>query len=389
MTQDVPYLAATLNPNLVVPTLPAQSLNASADTLDASLRLSASPTERLRLSATLTRNERDNHTPSLAYPSVSTDMFIGVTPRINLPYSFTRDRLKLAADYRGPGSLKLAAGGDYETIDRTLQETGTTREGTVWARASAIAPKNIAVSLKLAHAERTSSGYDVVAAVQPPENPLLRKYNLADRRRDSAALRADTTLGENVSIGVNADFANDNYTRSVIGLTSAHSGTVGADVSAAVSETTQLRLYAQAERIRSRQVGSQQFGLPDWTGRSEDSVDVVGAGVTHSAMKGKLELSADLTLSRSRSATMVDTGASAPPFPAASASLDSLKLSATYRLSDKLSVLAGYWHERYDSRDWHLDGVLPASVPNLLTFGEQSPRYHVNVLRVVLRYRLQ
>ena len=389
MTQDMPYLAATLNPNLVVPTLPAQSLNASADTLDASLRLSASPTERLRLAASLTRNERDNHTASLAYPSVSTDMFLGVTPRINLPYSFTRDRLKLSADYRGPGSVKLAAGGDYDSIHRTLQETGTTRETTVWARASALAPKNIALSLKLAHSDRSNSGYDVVAAVQPPENPLLRKYNLADRRRDSAGLRADTTLGENVSIGLNADFANDNYTHSVIGLTSAHSGTVGGDMSAAVSETTQLRLYAQAERIRSRQVGSQQFTLPDWSGRSDDSVDVVGAGVTHTAMKGKLELGADLTLSRSRNVSIVDTGAAAPAFPAATASLDSLKLYASYRLTDKLSVLGSFWHERYDARDWHLDGVLPATVLNLLAFGELPPQYHVNVLRVVLRYRLQ
>src|SRR5207247_8473777 len=124
-------------------------------------------------------------------------------------------------------------------------------------------------------------------------------------------------------------------------LTHARSASLGADVSAAVSETTSLHLFAQSERIRSRQAGSQQFAQPDWTGRVEDTVDVLGAGVTHSALKGKLELGAELALSRSRSATRIDAGASSPPFPTATA-LDSLKLSANYRLNDKLSVLGSY-----------------------------------------------
>ena len=172
MTQDAPYLAATLNPSLAVPTLPATSLNGSADTLDASVRLSATLTERLRLAATLSRNERDNQTASAAYPSVSTDMFLGATPRVNLPYSFTRDHAKLSADYRGPSHLKLSAGADYDTLHRTLQETDATRESTLWARITAQPRADLSASLKLAHAERNNNGYNVVLAVQPIENPL-------------------------------------------------------------------------------------------------------------------------------------------------------------------------------------------------------------------------
>lgn len=387
MTQDTPYLAATLNPNLVVPVLPAQSLNGRAGTLDASLRLSAQATERLRLNASLTRNERDNETPSNAYPSVSTDMFVGLAPSINLPYSFTRDRLKLGGDYRGPASLKLAAGIEHDALKRTLQETSSTREASVWGRASVQARENLSLSLKLSHAERDNTGYTAVAAIQPPENPLLRKYNQADRRRDTAALRADLTLSEKVSVGLGVDLANDDYTDSVIGLTRAKDASVSGDLSAALSEATQLRLFAQAERIRSDQTGSQQFALPDWTARSEDDVDVVGAGLTHSALKGKLELAADLAFTRSRSDITMMTGSPATPFPTATTTRDTLKLSAHYRWSEKLSLLGSYWYERYEAKDWQLDGVLPATVPNLLAFGQQAPRYHVNVLRVALRYR--
>ena len=387
MAQDQPYLAPTLNTSLTVPVLPAQSLRGRADTLDASVRLSAQATERLRLNASLTRNERDNQTPSNAYPSVSTDMFVGATPRINLPYSFTRDRLKLGADYRGPASLKLSAGAEYDTADRTLQEIETTRESTVWARASAQARENLSLSLKLAHGERNNSGYSAVAAVQPPENPLMRKYNLADRARDTAGLRADFTASERVTLGLGLDWSRDDYQHSLIGLTGARSASVGADLSFAVSETTQLRAFVQAERIRSEQAGSQQASQPDWSARSKDAVDIVGLGVTHSAMKGKLDLRADLAFTRSRSDVALDNGGTSPPFPTATTALDSVKLAATYRLKEKLSLVASYWYERYDAKDWHLDGVAPASVPNLLAFGEQAPRYHVNVLRVMLRYR--
>ena len=148
-----------------------------------------------------------------------------------------------------------------------------------------------------------------------------------------------------------------------------------------------MHLYAQAERVRSRQAGSQVFAQPDWLARNEDSVDLVGLGVKHVALKGKLTLGADLTFLRSRSDVTVDAGPVAPPFPTATTALDRLKVYATYRLKDNLSLIGSYWYERYDAEDWRLDGVLPATIPNLLAFGMQPPRYQVNVLGVALRYR--
>lgn len=389
MTQDAGYLAATLNPGLAVPALPASSLRGRASTLNAGLRLSAAPTERLRLNASLTRDERDNDTPSAAYPVVSTDMFLGGAPRFNQPYSFTQDRLKLGGDYRGPGSLRLAFAAEHDERHRTLQETDRTREDTVWGRVSAKLRDNVSLALKLAHAERTSADYRAVPWIDPAENPLLRKFNLAERKRDSAGLRGDIALGETVNLGLSVDAAKDDYDRSQIGLLDGRSIGIGADVSAALSEQTQVNLFVQGEEIRSRQAGSQLLGAADWRGRTRDSFEVLGAGVKHLAMKGKLELGGDLTLARSRSRVSVDTGAASPSLPTATTSRDTLRLHATYHLKDQLSLVGSYWYERYDTQDWRLDGVLPATVPNLLTLGEQPPRYHVHVLGVALRYRFK
>ena len=76
-----------------------------------------------------------------------------------------------------------------------------------------------------------------------------------------------------------------------------------------------------------------------------------------------------------------------PPFPTAKTTLDSLTMYGLYKLKDNLSIAGGLTFEHYSSDDWHLDGVAPGTVPNLLALGMQSPHYSVTVLRVGLRYR--
>lgn len=386
MTKNAAYLAPTLNTSLLVPSLPASSLNGSADTLNVSLRLTAAPIDRLRLNASFTRDERTNNTPSAAYPLVSTDMFLGGL-RSNQPYGFSQDRVKLSAEFRATKNLRASVGAEEDDRQRTLQETGTTRETTVWARVDAQVLANLNLTAKVAHAERNQSDYSALAWVSPAENPLLRKFNLADRRRDSGSLRADFTVTKGVQLGVDVGISDDDYAHSSLGLLDGRSVSFGADASATLSDDTSVHAFAQGERIRSRQTGSQTFAQPDWTGRNQDAVDVFGIGVKHVALKGKLELGADLAISRSRSEVSVDTGSLTPAFPAAVNSLDSLKLRATYRLRDNLSLTGSYWYESYDSRNWRMDGVLPATIPNVLAFGELAPRYYVNVLSLALRYQ--
>jgi len=79
--------------------------------------------------------------------------------------------------------------------------------------------------------------------------------------------------------------------------------------------------------------------------------------------------------------------AGAAPFPTATTQIDTFKLYATYKLKESLWLTGSYWYERYDTQDWHLDGIAPATVSNLLAFGAQPPHYSLNVLRVALRYR--
>ena len=112
-----------------------------------------------------------------------------------------------------------------------------------------------------------------------------------------------------------------------------------------------------------------------------------GLGVKHAAIKDKLDLGADYSTTRSRSQINVNTGLLTPAFPEITATLDTLKLYATYHMKETVSLQAGYWIERYSSKDWMLDGVAPTTIPNVLTMGLAAPQYHVNVLRLSVRYK--
>jgi MtrB/PioB family decaheme-associated outer membrane protein len=386
MTQNDSFLPYTLNAGLGV-TGPGGSLNGRVTTLDAGLKLYSAVTQRLRLNAAYTHNDRDNQTPQASYSWVTTDMFVAA-PRINLPYSFKEDKLKLSADYRASAKLRGSVGADFDAHRRTFQEVDTTRDNTAWGKISSRLSDKLNLTFKLTHGKRSNSGYHTVSGIAL-ENPLMRKFYLADRTRDTAGARADIAVNERISIELGIDSSEDKYSESTIGLQDGKEFNLNGDVSAMLTDRTSLHFFANHQVIKSRQAGSdnQAYPLPDWTADTKDTVDFFGLGVKHKAIPDKLDIGADYSLTHTRSQINVDTGASNPGFPDMTTRLDSLKLYATYQMKKNMALQAGYWYEHYTSRDWMLDGVGPATVPNVLALGLQPPQYNVNVVRVSLRYK--
>lgn len=386
MVQDEAFLAPTLNNTLAVSGLPRASLDGRVATLNASLKLNSVISDRLRLNAVYSHNDRDNRTPQAVYAWVTTDMFLA-SPRTNLPYSFTLDKLKLSADYKASARIKGSVGFDHDSHKRTFQEVDSTSENTFSGKITARALDNVDMTFKLSRGDRSNSGYQVVTAITPPENPLLRKFNLAERTRNSAEWRADVAATDSINIGLQADASEDNYSASTIGLTSGREFNLSGDVSVMLSDETSLHFLANRQEIKSKQAGSQAFSTPDWRSENKDTIDLFGIGVKHAVIKDKLDVGADFTVSRSQGAISVNGGAADPAFPDLSTSRDSLKLYADYRMKNSMSLHAGYWYERYDSENWMLSGVAPGTIPTVLTFGEPVPRYRVHVIAVSVRYK--
>lgn len=388
MTQDAAFLVATLTPALAgaAAPLPQASLHGRVDTFNASFSLTATPIDGLRLVASYLRNNHDNRTPTAAYPAVSTDIILGPVPRQTPAFSFKQDRVKLGADYRFSKGLTAAAGADWEQVQRSYQDVVNTDESKVWARVVWQALEPLGVALKVAHAERTHSTYGVATWVTSPQNPLLRLPYLADRRRDMVGMRADLAVSETLGLGAYVDTAQDDYTSSPVGLHNGHTTSGGLDASYALSEQTQLQAYAQGERMRLRQTGSEAYAQADWSGSTINEAYVLGLGVKHSALGGKLELTGDIVTARSRNNVAVEGNRPGPAYPINTQLRDSLRLRATYRLQDGLWLSGTYRHERQTAQDWQLDGIGPATLQNLLALGQTPPRYRVDMVGVTLRY---
>ena len=391
MTQDEAFLASTMNASLAptVPPLPAQSLDGVVNTFNSAVKLTAAPTQGLRLTASYDRDSRQNDTDVRSYPTVSTDMFVGATPRSNTPFSFTLDRFKLIGDYGGglAGNARITGGAEFDKRERTYQEVVTTEETTLWGKIAAQPTEKLSGWLKIAHSWRDNSVYGTSYWFGYPENPLLRKFYLADRLRNSIEGRLDYAINEKYSLGFSADYAEDDYEDSTVGLVSAKNSNFAVDFSAAFTERTQGRAYYQSQSIRSQQNGSEAFAGPDWSGRVKDQFDIFGLGIKHVAIPNKFDIGADISVARSRGDVAVDNALAAAPFPTTKTNLETFKLYGTYHLKDNVSIVGSYQYEHYDSEDWRLDGIGPATVSNLLALGALPPNYSLSVFRVALRYR--
>jgi MtrB/PioB family decaheme-associated outer membrane protein len=386
MEQDDTLLAASINPNFSGVALPRQSADAKVDTVTANLQASSAVTDKLRVNASLRYNDRNNKTPSQVFDWVSTDVSAALARR-NLPYSFTDKIAKLDADYRLTRRIRLGAGAEYAHKDRTNQEVDSNREESGWGQVRVHLLETLEFSLKGAHSERDASGFHLVPDIQPAENPLMSKYNMADRSRDSGSFMLSYTPTERITIGLSGDLTRDRYSKSLLGLTASRQGSINADVAFLLNKATSLHAFAGQEQIRSEQQGSQSNPMAaDWFAENLDTVNTFGFGVKHQFIKKRLDVGADYVMNRSTGEISIVSG-SLSSFPDLKTTLDSVKLYADYRLKKELSLHAAYWYEHYNSKDWMRDGVNPDTIPNVISLGMNSPDYAVNAVMMSLRYR--
>jgi len=379
MTQDESFLPATVNTSFASPALPRTSLDGQVDTLNANFRVISAVTDKLRLNAAYAYNDRDNKTPQADYTWVTTDSVLNGSTRTNLPYSFTRNTIQLGGDYRAPHRTKLSGGLKYETQERDYQEVDKTKETTLWVKANVRQNNLPDLTLKGSHANRDASSYGIVPEIDGPQNPLLRKFYMADRTRNMIGVYAGMPAHERVNIGLGFDYARDDYTNSSVGLTDSRELSLSGDASVSLAENTTLTLFLVHEQIDSTQAGA------GWTADNNDRINTAGVGLKHQALEGKLDLGADLSATRSRGEILMNFGGS--QLPDLTTRLSSLKLYADYRFKEDITLHAALWHENYDGDDWGLDNVDEDTISNVLSLGQASPSYSVNAISLSARYR--
>jgi MtrB/PioB family decaheme-associated outer membrane protein len=396
MEQSDALLAYTINPAIAAQPLPREAFDGRADTTHANLRLTSSPSDKLRLSAEYRYNERDNQSGQYEWAIVQADSFQSFSFE-NPVYSFENRDLGLTANYAFSRMLQGSAGWQQKVREREFQNVDRTEEDSVWARFRFRPFDALTLSLKGESAERDASEYRAIpgTGAGAEQNPLLRKYYLADRDRELVQVQADIVPGARGTVSFRYETARDDYKQSPVGLVSSDYDQFSADASLQFWKALVASAYFSRETYDSVQLGAGSFSVPNtappnWQGRSEDQHDVHGIALSWPGLAdGKLDLRADWT----RADTSGDIGianslaATANPFPTLRSKLTGTQLVADWHLSERWSLNAGWRWEKYSADDWAIDGVGPATIGNVLTFGAQTLDYDVNVFLLGFRYR--
>ena len=389
MKQDQTFLplstSAALNATGVVP---RGNLGGDVSTSRYRASLSLRPHPRLRGRVSYRYDERDDGTAVYTAPYVATDS-APAGPDTALRFGYERTQLDAFGEVKVLDWLYVGGGIDGDEIKRSNQASSKTDETRTYGQLRMRPWGTVEFTGRYGESHIDAGTY-VVNPLLPPENPLLRKYNQTNRDRDFAEARLSWSPWK-LSFALQGIYNFDAYRLSALGLKSGRDYQYAGTVSWAVTDAASVYLTGSYQNIATEQAGSESFAATaaPWTVSHEDEFQTVGTGAAWRDIGGKVDLMIDYTYGRSQGDII--TGVSSPAvggaFPRLKTELNSVRLSASYDVNDRLSVGAAWTWEDYSSSDWQLAGVEPATLPTLLSLSADPYDYSVNVIGVSFSYR--
>ena len=386
--QDGALLPYTINPTIPAPLILLAGVDGKVDTLNYGLTLTTRPLDKLSIKLSYRYDERDNGTPVSAWERVITDAVESGDIEPNIPYSFERGKLQLSGSYRLLDSVTVSGGYDRSDIDRDFQEVASQTEDTGWGKLRWRPTGNLEATFKGGASNREVDQYDTDVGLVFGQNPLMRKYNLADRERDFAEVMLSASLTDTpISIGMGYFWAEDDYTDSELGMLEGGTDRYTVDFNWAISETSSLYLTAGSESLDSLQRGSETFSGPEWEASHDDDFTHYGGGFRIAGIGEKVDLTLDYTRSDGETEILF-TGpvVATAPLPELESTMDSLRLALSYNASDRLAIDVNARWERFEAEDWGLEGVAPDTISSVLTMGANPYDYDVWVFGIGFRY---
>ena len=385
MSQDEAFQPYTSNALIPTAALPRGSANAEVETSLINLRLVSSPFKKFTFQGKLQHKERDNKTPEDVFDYVVTDLFTSPTSVSNKAYDYKRTDLGLSGEYRLPVRSRVSAGYDYERSERSHQARDETNTNKLWTKFKTRAVDATDMSIELYVEDRGGSEYNVSNA-NSSENPLMRQFNLANRKRNGMVANINSYANERLNVGFEVEFNNDDYDDTQIGLLKSQYQRFGFDASYLLNTDVSIFGSIYRENINSRQAGSQLFTNPDWLGETDDTFNNASVGILYPKIYGRLDATLEYSYAKSEGDINNNTSGLTSDFPELQSKFQQIKLGLTYPYNKSIIIGFYYMYEKFKADDWALEGVDASTVPNLLSLGANPYDYDVHVFYLSLRY---
>ncbi|BCG45645.1 Outer membrane protein [Citrifermentans bremense] len=317
--------------------LPQGSLNGEVATLFQSYQLTSKPTDSLAVTARYRYYDYNNKSDNITFPGYAAfgdsywrteraDVSASLTdiPVRNEALSFTRQNAEISVDYHVLKPLTLIVEGFWEDWDREqLRIDGTTEFGVgggfVYQPARSTKLKG-----NYRYSHRAVDGYKPGNSSESPEAIGLQNYDWADRNRQKADLRLQTTPIQAVTVGLSGQYLKDEFGgENRFGLKQNDSVTGAIDVNYAMSD----RVSIYASYAKDYRKGFMQSAAKDdvfnavsslddafttgaaggnfnpfnyWNSSIYEKVDTVGLGVSFQVIPEKLTLNTNYNVSYSK-----------------------------------------------------------------------------------------
>ena len=369
--QTAAFLPYTTNPNVSADSLPRNGLDGSVDTTNVMISLNSRLFRKGRLRMSYRYDERDNQTPIDTYNRVIADAIVSGNLQTNVPYSYERNRFEIVGDYDLFDSLRISGGWERRELDRDFQEVASQEEDIGYGRLRWRPTGSLEFDGRIGTAKRDIDEYNEGIAIAAGQNPLMRKYNMAYRFREFADLRASwAPTNVPIAISFTALYADDDYTKSELGLLSGEENSYTVDFSWFITGKTSLYLNAGVESLESEQAGSESFSSADWLAFNDDEFANLGAGLIVRDIADKFDMRLNLMTSSGESKITIDPATRpSDQFPNLETDLARIDFELVYRRSETMDFTFNASYQQFETSDWQLAGVTPNAVPLLLSLG--------------------
>ena len=383
--QHVPFLPYTTNESLNLPPITEKSLNGKRESDSHVVNIVSRPMRRLRLSVSHGEVERNDRRPAIVLTPVLGDLF-ATRETTALGYSFKRRKTDIAARYKLPGALRVAAGFRNVDLSRTNLEIAANEENRVWVEVTGDIGNGWRLSAYHAGADRDASEFHA----NTPNNPLTRRFHQADRRDNEwrGTIRFDSN-STGFSAGLDLDYRKHRYPDSPLGLQREVARGWFLDVAYAAGTAASLSGFYGERTRRSETAGSLAYPTGDWRYDIEDRVTSAGARLR---ADGFLHPTVGLTVDYAYSNGVGDYSTSfenlVSGFPSLVSRHESVDVRLRHAWRARTDLVLRYYFERFRAADWAIDGFGQDSIRNVLSFGRSSPRYRNHLIALSVERRL-
>ncbi len=422
--QNDAFLPHTINPRIMPPALPQDSLEGQVQTLLGNLQMTARPVPDLGVELRYRVYDYDNLTDSITFPAhVLNDVSVVAEPRTSLHNDYLRQDADLDVDWDFAESWTGGLGFGFEGWNRSdvrevrnLSEYGPNLDLDYRARDSVLLHFGYEFRVRDGSQYNTFApieqafGFDCSGDPIPPEcNGIkfsqLRKFDEANRYVNRFDLLGKIAPTQDLELTFTGNVGVADYHDTSFGLTEGQDWSVGADVfyqlhprlSLLTYYTFQWQNYEQDSRYRPVVMGAVVDNpLNDWTSQTRYQYHNAEAIARFTLLPEKLDAEIGYLVQAGEESTDAsgvpggDAAGDAVDYPTVDDLLQAVSATLSWKFREDITLRAGYRYEDYNIDNFR-DELIPASLVdarNDLYLGDVIGSYqaHVFIMSAALRF---